>query len=169
MPNDSPTPPFGSGALLSDDGVYRYELSRRWSNGPAATFIMLNPSTADATLDDPTIRKCRGFAQRWHMGAIFVVNLFALRSTDPANLKTHPKPIGSDNDDAIHDAVVRSRAIIVAWGAKGNMRNRDKEVCEILRDIGREPMCLRMTKSGFPQHPLYVPYKILPIRYKYAI
>lgn len=165
---DSFYPEFGSRARLSDDGMYRYELSRRWARGPAATFIMLNPSTADATLDDATIRKCRGFAQRWQMGAIVVVNLFALRATDPNLLKSGIQHeydvVGPDNDDVIHDAVVRSRVVIAAWGSKGNLINRDIEVCEMLKILGRDPMCLKVTKGGFPQHPLYAPYKCIPVR-----
>lgn len=166
MHGDLPDPGYGSRAMLSHDGVYRYELSRRWADGPAATFIMLNPSTADATLDDPTIRKCIGFAKRWKMGGIFVVNLFALRSTNPDALKTHVDPVGIENGVVIHDAVVRSRVVIVAWGTKGNLMNRDDKIIELLEMVGRDPLCLGITKGGFPKHPLYVSYETIPIRYK---
>lgn len=118
--------------------------------------LMLNPSTADATLDDPTIRRCRGFAKGWGMGGLVVVNLFAFRATSPAALKSSADPVGPENDDAIHDAVVGSRAVVAAWGVHGRLLGRADQVLGLLREIGREPMCLGVTKDGYPRHPLYV-------------
>jgi hypothetical protein len=86
-------------AVLSDCGTYRYRLGRRWAEGPVDVWIMLNPSTADATVDDRTIRRCMEFSRRWGAGALVVGNLFALRATDPAELVRHPDPIGPDNDE----------------------------------------------------------------------
>lgn len=157
MQRTSPFPMNGSSARLSDDGVYRYELTRRWGRGPTVTFIMLNPSTADATLDDPTIRRCKSFARSWEFGALAVVNLFALRATDPAALQKAPDPVGPENDDAIHDAIVGSRVVVAAWGTKGSLFGRDSEVLGILDMAGRPPLCLGVTKQGHPKHPLYVP------------
>lgn len=146
----------GSTARFSDCGTYRYELARRWSHGPAVAWIMLNPSTADASVDDPTIRRCIQFSRGWGMGGLVVVNLFALRSTDPAALKTAAWPVGPENDDAIHDAIVRSRAVVAAWGVHGDLRGRADEVREMVAVLGRPLSCLGTTKDGHPRHPLYV-------------
>lgn len=156
--------PPGATARLSEDGVYRYELTRRWGGGPMATWIMLNPSTADATLDDQTIRRCRGFSKTWGMGGLLVVNLFALRATDPRALRTAADPVGPENDDAIHDAVVRSRVVIAAWGTHGGLLDRERHVIDLLEQVGREPLVLGLTKNGHPRHPLRVPALTRPRR-----
>src|SRR5262249_14212908 len=93
-------------AVISDCGRYRYSLTRRWGDAaePRALFVMLNPSTADAEQDDPTIRRCIGFAKAWGMGSLEVVNLYALRATDPAALLSAPDPIGPKNDTMITSA-----------------------------------------------------------------
>lgn len=101
---------FGGGmeksAIISPCGQYRYRLERAWDRSfPAAVFVCLNPSIADATLDDPTLRKCVGFARRWGCGHLVLVNLFALRATDPREMKRHPSPVGPDNDRHIQEAV----------------------------------------------------------------
>src|ERR1700756_5834740 len=111
-------PPMGATARLSLDGLYRYELTRRWARGPCVCWIMLNPSTADATAGDPTVRRCRGFSERWNMGGMVVVNLFAYRGNNPADLLLPADPVGTENDNAIHDAVVRSRLVVMAWGER---------------------------------------------------
>lgn len=116
---------------------------------------MLNPSTADATLDDPTIRRCRSFAKAWSLGGLWVVNLYALRATDPRLLKDVEDPVGPENDDAIHDAIVRSRVTCLAWGAAGG-RERVDRVLEILWETGRRPFCLGVTRGGHPRHPLRI-------------
>lgn len=143
-------------ARLSDCGAYRYELGRRWARGPSVLFIMLNPSTADATQDDPTIRRCIGFAKSWQMGALGVVNLFALRATDPAALRTAPDPVGPLNDDAIHDAIVSSRVVVAAWGAHAMAAERAAVVAEMAANASRPLCCLGTTKAGHPRHPLYL-------------
>lgn len=163
--SDTLFPLPGSTARFSEDGVYRYELSRRWAKGPMATWIMLNPSTADAVKLDPTIRRCREFTKSWEMGGLYVVNLFAFRSTDPSALKTAEDPVGPENDDAIHDAVVRSRVVVVAWGAYPLSVRRGSNVLELIREIGRTPLCLAKTKRGRPRHPLYVRGSAKPFPY----
>src|SRR5258708_25884820 len=95
------------GAVLSDDLVYRYELTRRWDSRPMVTWVMLNPSIADAEVDDLTVTKCCGFTQRWGWGGIRVVNLFALRATNPKELHDHPDPVGPKNMEAISEAILR--------------------------------------------------------------
>jgi hypothetical protein len=137
-------------------GPYRYLLHRRWSDAPTALFVMLNPSTADDLRDDPTIRRCIGFARRWRLGGLEVVNLYALRATDPRELFAHGAPVGPDNDDAIRDAAARAQTIVVAWGAHAARdRARATRVVEILR--GRALGCLGVNAGGTPRHPLYVP------------
>jgi hypothetical protein len=105
-------------ADLSPCGTYRYLLGRRVGEGDrTALFMMLNPSTADATEDDPTIRRCTGFARREGCGVLEVVNLFAYRATDPAELRTAPDPVGPANDHHIKAALGRVALVVVAWGA----------------------------------------------------
>jgi hypothetical protein len=115
---------------------------------------MLNPSTADASVDDPTIRRCMGFAMRWEFDGIEVVNLFALRSTDPKALYREIDPIGIANDAAIGTAAHASELLVCAWGAHGSHDLRGYAVRDAL--IGLEPMAFGFTKSGQPKHPLYL-------------
>jgi hypothetical protein len=125
---------------------------------------MLNPSTADAEQDDPTIRRCVGFSRSWGAGALVVVNLFALRSTDPAALLTHPEPVGADNDEHLRDVALDAwrdgGRLVCAWGAHLAAPPRALEVHERVRDM--DPLCLGTTKSGAPRHPLYVKATTVP-------
>lgn len=147
-----------AGATISTCGVYRYTLDRIWSASlPTALFIMLNPSTADASEDDPTIRRCISFAKRMDCGGLTVVNLFALRSTDPDALTSHPDPVGPDNDT--HTALAlgkRLGCVIAAWGAHPFARTRAEAVTGLLAAHGWQLNCLGTTKAGDPRHPLYV-------------
>lgn len=145
-------------AQISNCGRFRYVLRRRWGPGePDAVFVMLNPSTADASHDDPTIRKCMGFARRWGNGGIAVVNLYAFRATDPADLKRAGWPIGPANDDAIHSYATAHGEAVLAWG--GNARDgRAAVVTSMLRRAGVRLLCLGYTKAGQPRHPLMLPY-----------
>lgn len=146
-------------AVLSACGAYRYSLTREWDDAlELLTFVMLNPSTADASNDDPTIRRCRGFAVRLGYGAIKVVNLFALRATDPTELRTAVDPVGPENDDylrgALMDAAGHGVPIIAAWGALG----APERVAWLLGLIGSSSLrCLGYTRAGAPRHPLYLP------------
>jgi hypothetical protein len=135
---------------------YRYRLWRRWAEGGAViAFVMLNPSTADARRDDPTIRRCTGFARGWGFAAMTVVNLFALRATDPVRLRRARDPVGPDNDGYILAAASESDALVVAWGNAGAMCGRDRAVLALLAD--RPAECLGLTGAGRPRHPLYLP------------
>lgn len=140
---------------------YRLWLTRDWAFGkPTLAFLMLNPSTADSSVDDPTIRRCIGYAKREGRGGIEVVNLFALRATDPGELLTHEDPVGRDavgNDAAIMDTAITETEIVCAWG---NLKNREqiaraREVVEMIKPI-TTLLCLGTTKNGMPRHPLYV-------------
>lgn len=154
--------PHLTGAVLSDCGCYRYTLTREWNGSlPALTFIMLNPSTADATLDDPTIRRCIGFARARGFGGLRVLNLFAFRATDPAEMKAAPDPVGPDNDEHLREMFLAAAKvgvpIIAAWGAHGGHMDRESAVRALAAECGVTLMCLGATKDGHPRHPLYVP------------
>lgn len=145
-------------AVLSQDGFYRYSLGRRWGEGKPVTWIMLNPSTADAEEDDPTIRKCIGFTKRLGQNALEVVNLFAIRATHPNDMKRHSAPIGPDNDGYIIDACTRSSLVICAWGKHGRFRNRDQNVIRVLHSLCIDRYCLSLNGDGTPAHPLMLGY-----------
>ena len=146
-----------SGALISECGTYRYLLWRKWGGSldSVLSFVMLNPSTADALKDDPTIRRCIALAKRERLGGIQVVNLFAYRSTDPAVLGRVPDPVGPSNDHFIREQVFPGRVIVVAWGSV-RFQGRIGQVMGMLREHGRA-YCLGTTKNGSPRHPLYLP------------
>lgn len=153
------SPPPERGATLSPDGVYRYHLWRQW--GPdhtnRLTFVMLNPSTADANVDDPTIRRCIGFAKREGMDRLDVVNLYAYRATDPDELLAAPDPIGPDNAAHLRRVFAGSRMVVAAWGAWHDKRRNARRPMLNVADLGGDALlCLGTTKSGAPRHPLYV-------------
>lgn len=150
-------------ATISKCGQYRYWLERSWAETGRGfvNFIMLNPSTADAEQDDPTIRKCIGFAQRWGYDGMHVVNLFALRSTNPEALYSHHDPCGPDNDHFIQAGVLSAEKSIIAWGAHGKIMGRAEKVMEMLDPSRTE--ALAHNEDGSPRHPLYVPYSVVPV------
>lgn len=151
-------------AVLSDCGQYRYVLSRAWDlTKDQLCFCMLNPSTADALQDDPTIRRCLGFAHQWGYGSLVVVNLFAFRATSPTDLQHASHPVGPVNDKAILEAVEYADTVIAAWGVHGQYLNRDAAVMELLRD--HDVYYLGCTQDGSPKHPLYLRRDVLPQRY----
>ena len=118
---------------------------------------MLNPSTADGSRDDPTIRRVIGFSRRWGFASALVVNLFAWRATRPADLLDAEDPVGPDNDGTVLDVVARSDAILLAHGAlPRRLAPRAEVVAALLRGAGPGVRCLGRTASGWPRHPLYV-------------
>lgn len=150
-------------ASFDDSGTYRYTLHRRWDPEPGlltraggrVCFCLLNPSTADARVLDPTLTRCLGFARRWGFGHMEVVNAFALRSTQPAALKKHADPVGPRNDHAIRRAAARADLVVVGWGAHARLAGRHDAVVGLLSGVC-EPMCWTRTKDGYPGHPLYL-------------
>lgn len=140
------------------DGEYRYELRRGWGTDaePKICWVMLNPSTADATKDDPTVRLCRGFSNRWGFGSMVIVNLFAFRSPHPKVLVAHSSPIGPHNDAAILGAATEADRVMAAWGVHGAHLTRGAKVTQMLTSAGFELWCLGTTKSGAPRHPRFV-------------
>jgi hypothetical protein len=144
-------------ATLSACERFRYLLGRRWGDGPPLLYVMLNPSTADADIDDPTIRRCIGFARAHGYPALEVVNLFAFRATKPAAMRMARYPVGDDNDEHIIAAARRADRVCVAWGSNGcqpEVAARVQVVMPLLRRAGHEPQCLAITKTGHPGHPL---------------
>lgn len=156
-----------SDAVVSADGRYRYRLTRVWDESlPILVFCMLNPSKADAHVNDPTIVRCIAFAKAWGYGGILVVNLFALRATDPADLTQCPDPIGPDNDQHLFSAA-GGRDVVCAWGASvpHYWRHRPAGIVQQLRDCGAELHHLGLTKDGHPRHPLYLRADTTPTRW----
>lgn len=148
-------------AVISDCGAYRYSLTRRWHfPGSLLPFIMLNPSTADAEQDDPTIRRCMGFARREGKAGIVVVNLYAFRSTSPEALWKVEDPIGPDNWRTLvnlgNEAAEEGVPIVCAWGAHARANQVDAIVVALGGCCEVRLVCLGKTAAGAPRHPLYV-------------
>jgi hypothetical protein len=152
-------------AIIDPTGQFRYSLWRIWNpDFPKVLFIMLNPSTADADIDDPTIRRCIGFAKSWGYSSLEVVNLFAYRATDPDELKKCDDPVGPDNDKYICHAAESAHKIVLAWGTKGVLRGRNREVLNMVERYS--PECLEITANGHPKHPLYIGSGCQPVVYQ---
>lgn len=155
-------------ADISDDGLYRYRLGRRWDASlPECVFIMLNPSTADAAQDDPTIRRCLGFAKSLGCGSLLVGNLYAFRATDPRDLFKAAEPTGgARNDEALTELFARGAITVAAWGAHA----KSERVAEVLRLPGSDRLtALAITMAGAPRHPLYVPGATTPAAWRMAL
>ena len=153
-------------ALFSPCRKYRYALTRTW--GPqnaggkgSAMFIGLNPSTADETVDDPTIRRCIAFAQNWGYDGLCMTNLFAYRATDPAIMLAQADPVGDENDSTLREMGETAGVVIAAWGTRGTYAGRDTAVRRLLPRLHY----LRLTKDGHPGHPLYLPQTLTPIEW----
>jgi len=147
-------------AIISEDGLYRYHLSRTWGDDERAVFIMLNPSTADGFTDDATIRRCIAFAKAWKLDGIEVVNLYAYRATHPQELWTVNDPVGPDNDRWLRSAGTSGYPLIAAWG---NHARQDR-VSQVLAMPGFEKLtCLKTTRSAAPAHPLRLSADLTPV------
>jgi hypothetical protein len=143
-------------AYIDKTGTFRYWLKRDVGDGPPLGWLMLNPSTADASLDDPTIRRVIGFTRAWGYGQAWVTNLFALRATDPAELNRHDEPRGPENEAHVLLMAVACPVVVCAWGATvDKVRHRWIDVAAIV-ERNSLAMCLGSTKAGYPRHPLYV-------------
>lgn len=145
------------GAVIDKTGLYRYSLWREWdAEQPKIVFIMLNPSKADASIDDPTLRRCVNFAKSWGYGSLIVVNLFAYRTASPLELRQVDDPVGQQNDRCLKKAIRSANQVVVAWGNHGKFMQRDRLVLELLSKHNFQPHCLGITQGGQPRHPLYV-------------
>ena len=145
-------------ATISDDGLYRYRLGRYWGPGEVMVWAMLNPSTADSEVDDPTIRRCMGFARREGYDGIEVINLYALRATKPKHLLDHPDPEGPENTEHWTDVLSNHKVGmgVAAWGAHVGMGHLPASHAADYWRCGASWRCLGATKGGYPRHPLYV-------------
>jgi hypothetical protein len=152
-------------AIISPCGLYRYRLERRFGDGPASLFIMLNPSTADAEIDDPTIRRCIRFAQSFGCGRLLVGNLFAFRATKPADLMKASDPEGPDNLKHLKKMCAEAQLCIAAWGAHGKYRGQGQRIIGRLSAWDVPLHHLKMTKAGHPCHPLYLKATLTPVAY----
>jgi hypothetical protein len=153
-------------AIFCPDRVYRYELWRRWSDDGAGyvNFICLNPSKADENTDDPTVKKCVKFAQRWGYDAICITNLFAYRATDPNDMKAFPDPCGFGNTRYLKEVASNAALIVCAWSQHGSFNCRSSVVKRLLRRFDLH--YLRMSHAqGEPWHPLYIPDITWPSRW----
>jgi hypothetical protein len=151
---------------FSPDRRYRYTL---WRDVNVFGYgylqvIGLNPSTADEIKDDPTIRRCIGFARKWGFAELCMTNLFGFRATKPRDMLAEPEPIGADNNRRIMECANEARMILAAWGANTHpaVIAQAEAVCSMIGEM----YCLRMTKGGCPEHPLYVPYDVEPAKYE---
>ncbi len=161
-----------STATFSPCGLYRYELRRVWNaKRRTMVFVGLNPSTADESTDDPTIRRILGFADDWGFGTLVMLNAFAFRSTDPKALHARAarkrEVVGPENDATIARAFEahRSGKLVVGWGAHGVLLERGRHVAEMAAAIHGRPQCLGRTESGEPKHPLYLAATTRAVRY----
>lgn len=155
---DPPKPAYvDADATLSPDGTYRYRLVRTWDpSGPTATFVLLNPSTADAEADDRTVTRCVKYAAGMGFGRLVVVNLFALRSSDPADLGAHPAPVGPENDRHVEAAARAADRVVVGWGNAGGERERSREITDRLDG---DLYAIGTTAAGHPRHPSRTAYE----------
>lgn len=155
---------------------YRYTLWREWDEhwglldadpGQQGYLMVigLNPSTADETQDDPTIRRCIGFAKRWGFGALCMTNLFAWRNTDPLKMKVVGEPIGYDNDRWLKSCATSAGMVLAAWGKHGSHLGRASRVFGSINNAFVVVHALKINKDGSPQHPLYVPKDTIPVIY----
>jgi hypothetical protein len=140
---------------------YRYTLTRTMApdlvgdDARTIAFIGLNPSTATATTDDPTVRRCIGYAAREGFGRFVMLNAFGFRATDPNDMKAQADPVGDGNDAAIARVASQADLVVLAWGAHGTHWGRHDAVLDLLDGLC-DPVCLGVTKAGLPRHPLYL-------------
>jgi hypothetical protein len=167
--------PVKGTAVISDDGLYRYLLTRDWTPAehggqPATvTFLMLNPSTADADVDDATIRRCRSFATQTGHTRLQVVNLYAFRATKPADLWRAEDPVGTDNPEQLRKIAAQGGLVVAGWGAQNppaTVRSSHEVWVRHVREFfGDDLWCLGANTDGSPKHPLYLPNGLTLMRW----
>ncbi len=153
-----------TGAIFGgENNCRRFALWRTWNHrDKTCAFIGLNPSSADETEDDPTIRRCVRFARDWGYGSLVMLNLFDYRATDPKDMMAQAEPNSITNDSVISIVTSRAHRVVTAWGNHGSHLGRDKEVRKKLALGGTVPMCLKVSKTGQPRHPLYLRMGTVP-------
>lgn len=147
-------------ASVSDCGQYRYSLSRNWGDGQKTIlFIGLNPSIADASIDDPTVRRLIGFCKQWGYDGFSVCNLFAYRATEPKDMMSAADPIGETNDEILLGLASGADKIVFCWGSLGGFNDRSALLANKLKDFKSKTYVFGHNKNGEPKHPLYLSYK----------
>lgn len=147
-------------AILSDCRKYRFALWRTWDDSkPYAMIIGLNPSTADESLDDPTISRCIDFARSWGYGGLCMANLFAYRATKPAVMLNAQDPVGFENDEWLLRLSKNAGVVVAAWGNHGSHLGRSKQVTALISNLH----CLKLNATGEPGHPLYLKGDLKPV------
>ncbi|HAL86211.1 MAG TPA: hypothetical protein DCM31_04640 [Deferribacteraceae bacterium] len=153
-----------AGAIFSQCRKYRYVLWRNWGvEKKRVVFIGLNPSTADEKIDDPTVRRCITYAKNWGFSGMFMLNIFAFRSTNPKLMKAEPDPVGVDNDFWLEKicSTPEAQLVIAKWGNHGVHNKRSEAIKRLLPQLS----CLGVTNAGEPKHILYLPYGLEPTLY----
>jgi hypothetical protein len=154
---------FKGSAVFSPDGHYRYRLERDFERpGPVHVWGMLNPSTADADRNDPTVSRCTRYSYTWGASRLVVVNLYGYRATDPRALARAADPIGPANDQHIAAAVAEAELVICAWGAHGKRRGQVVGLSLVAAGMRDKLHALALTKTGAPRHPLYLRADLRP-------
>lgn len=163
-----------SGAVFDSTRLYRYSLWRRWAEpwlfdsphwcNDMVLFLMLNPSTGDESENDPTINRCIQFTKDWGYNGLVVANIFAIRATDPIDMKKAGDPVGPENNRAISYFVEHCAKIITAWGNHGIHNSRSTAIRDLLR--GRLVHHLGLTQAMEPKHPLYLKASTQPTLWK---
>lgn len=151
-----------SGAVFDPTYAFRYHLWRVWDETkPRACFLLLNPSTADEFVLDPTLRRCEGYSKAWGYGGMNILNLFAFRATDPDALKKTDDPVGPENDAFIVRIATQAPIILCGWGSHPFAKSRILAVKNQL--AGTKLSCLKKTQTGEPCHPLYLKKTLVPM------
>ena len=150
-----------TGAVFSPDGRYRYTLWRVWSQAlPKLLFVGLNPSTANHTMNDPTITRCIERATREGFGGLLVGNLFSLVSSNPEILVGDDQAVGPDTDVYLQKMIGMAARVLCAWGSFPAVKDRSATVLDMIP----EPYCLGVNSDGQPKHPLYIPYRVQMVK-----
>lgn len=161
-----------SDAIFSPNRKYRYLLLREWDQTRKYVWwIGLNPSTADESVDDPTIHRCIDFTRRWDFGGMYMLNLFAYRATDPKDLFKADDPIGPDGNKIFdhvlrawkHNTIGKDDIFVACWGTHGTYRNRGHVIKQAFFGYKVDLRCLGLTKNGQPKHPLYIHHSAMPV------
>ena len=153
-------------AAFSPCRQWRYHLQQVWDESrPNLLWLMLNPSTADETQNDPTVERCEMRAHMWNYGGVEVYNIFAFRATDPKNMKAAEDPVGPENDKWLAKFAIKSQQTlaIAGWGNHGSHQNRNRDVIKILNQKMADVKALKINASGDPKHPLYIGYSQQPV------
>lgn len=149
---------YRKGACLSPCRKYRYTLSRAWGdNSRPLVVIGLNPSKADESKDDNTIKKLVTIARGLNFDTLIMLNLFAFRATDPREMKNALDPVGPDNDEILKSFISGASTVVAAWGNHGSFRKRDAFVVTLAKTVGKKLYCFDITSQGQPKHPLFLP------------